>query len=323
MGPLRVAIRLLLWLATLALALASAAGAIAAQLGRGNLDFDALAHFAPLFLAGAAAALILSFLHRGWARWLAILPALAGIAAAGALIAPEFLRSTGPKAPAGAPGQVKLVQFNVWIANRDPQATLAWLNREDPDIAVIEEASLAFRSALRADGRWRVACGRCKVIILSKAAPADADPVWHRERSRRAPIAYAEFRDAQGPFEVIGVHHAWPFDADQPRQEARLAQAIGEADRRRVIVAGDFNSAPWSFARRRWDAAFAIPRRDRAVASWPARSYGWLRWFGTPFLPIDHVYAGPGWGTVSVRRGPRLGSDHYPLVVTLAPIAPR
>ena len=40
-----------------------------------------------------------------------------------------------------------------------------------------------------------------------------------------------------------------------------------------------------------------------------------------PLLPIDHLYAGPGWATVSVRRGPPLGSDHYPLVVTLAPVA--
>ena len=42
---------------------------------------------------------------------------------------------------------------------------------------------------------------------------------------------------------------------------------------------------------------------------------------GLPFalLPIDHVYAGPGWRTVRAERGPRLGSDHYPVIVTLAP----
>lgn len=40
-----------------------------------------------------------------------------------------------------------------------------------------------------------------------------------------------------------------------------------------------------------------------------------------PMLPIDHVYAGKGWRAVSVTRGPRLGSDHYPMVVVLAPSA--
>ena len=37
-----------------------------------------------------------------------------------------------------------------------------------------------------------------------------------------------------------------------------------------------------------------------------------------PFLAIDHVYAGAAWRTVSVERGPARGSDHFPVVVTLA-----
>ena len=92
--------------------------------------------------------------------------------------------------------------------------------------------------------------------------------------------------------------------------------------RERLIVTGDFNSAPWSFQRRRWDKAFGLVRRERAIPSWPAQAVGRLPWLGA-FLPIDHVFAGPGWATVSARRGPRLSSDHYPLVVTLAPVAPR
>ena len=65
-------------------------------------------------------------------------------------------------------------------------------------------------------------------------------------------------------------------------------------------------------------------RRDRALFTWPAQQDSRLRWLGLfPILPIDHVYAGPGWATVKVERGPRLGSDHYPVIVTLAPVAPR
>ena len=120
----------------------------------------------------------------------------------------------------------------------------------------------------------------------------------------------------------MGVHDAWPTDPDQPYQERRLAAVIAAAPKDRLIVTGDFNSAPCSFARRRWDAVFGIPRRERALPSWPARTYKRLKWLGLPFLPIDHVYAGPGWATVSVARGPRLTSDHYPVVVTLAPVGP-
>jgi endonuclease/exonuclease/phosphatase (EEP) superfamily protein YafD len=90
-----------------------------------------------------------------------------------------------------------------------------------------------------------------------------------------------------------------------------------------MILAGDFNSTPWSFARREDDRRFGLIRRDRAMWSWPAEfvgPHGFQAPF--PFLPIDHIYAGPGWATVSVSRGPRLGSDHYPLIAVLAPVAP-
>ncbi|MDE2488701.1 MAG: endonuclease/exonuclease/phosphatase family protein, partial [Alphaproteobacteria bacterium] len=88
-------------------------------------------------------------------------------------------------------------------------------------------------------------------------------------------------------------------------------------------VTGDFNSTPWSFSRRRWDKAFGLIRRDRALFSWPAGKTVWGVKPPFPILPIDHVYAGPDWATVSIRRGPKLGSDHYPVVAILAPVGPR
>jgi endonuclease/exonuclease/phosphatase (EEP) superfamily protein YafD len=87
-----------------------------------------------------------------------------------------------------------------------------------------------------------------------------------------------------------------------------------------MILTGDFNATPWSASLRRTDAALALTRRDRALPTWPARVLG--RSWPLPILPIDHVYAGPGWATVKVERGPAFGSDHYPLVVILAPVSP-
>jgi endonuclease/exonuclease/phosphatase (EEP) superfamily protein YafD len=324
MRALRLVLHLLLWPAVLLLASVSAAAAIAAQWGRVSLRLDLLAHFAPVWLAGAAAALALSFLFRRGLRWSIAGISLAGIACSLGLIAPEVLRDAGPRAAAGAPGALKIVQFNVWYHNPDPAAVLRWLETEDPDIAVIEENSPRFRAALKDQTRWIVSCGRCEVMMLSKRSPLQVQPARRRRgRELVAPLTRAVFADAAGRFELIGVHNAWPNDDDQPIQEDRLAAVAGASSAERLIIAGDFNSTPWSFARRRWDRTLGIPRRTRALATWPGRRYGRLRWLGAPFLPIDHVYAGPGWATVEVRRGPRLSSDHYPLVVTLAPVAPR
>jgi endonuclease/exonuclease/phosphatase (EEP) superfamily protein YafD len=84
-----------------------------------------------------------------------------------------------------------------------------------------------------------------------------------------------------------------------------------------MILTGDFNATPWSAELRRLDRTLGLSRRDRGLATWPAQLSG--RTWRLPFMPIDHVYAGPDWATVSVERGPWVGSDHYPVIVTLTP----
>src|SRR5690606_31941267 len=114
-----------------------------------------------------------------------------------------------------------------------------------------------------------------------------------------------------GSFDVVGVHYAWPTTSDQAGQGRALARVLDQLPRKRVILTGDFNSTPWSFARRREDALFGIERRTRALFSWPAAKFSRYRiQFPFPFLPIDHIYAGSDWRTVSIERGPALGSDH-------------
>lgn len=323
MGLVRLALNLLLGGPLLLLASLSAAAGVAAHLGRTSLQFDLLAHFAPVWLAGALACGVLGLLLlRGLPRLAVIGVSAAGAVAAGTLIAPELSRSTGPVAAAEAPGRIKLVQFNVWAHNRDYAGTVDWLQREDPDIAVLEETTPPLRALIRERGRWRIACPNCEVMVLSKQPPiAVGGPPTPRAQG---PLTRVTFRDGLGEFTVIGVHYAWPTDGgDQQAQEARLARAIEAVPRGRAIVAGDFNSTPWSYSRRRWDAIFGLARRDRALFTWPARQSTRLRWLGLfPLLPIDHVYAGPDWATIDVHRGPKLGSDHYPVVISLAPAAP-
>jgi endonuclease/exonuclease/phosphatase (EEP) superfamily protein YafD len=325
MRALRVALQVILGPPAVMAAAVSAVAALAAQAGRVSLRLDVLTHAAPVWLAVGVVTLLASLLFEGLLRRLVAGFALVGVVASGALIAPEFLRSTGPHAAADAPGQLKIVQFNVFADNTDPERILRWLDQENPDIVVIEENSRRFDAALRRHPHWRPACRRCEVMMLSRQGALWAEPArLRRGNETLAPLSRAGFQDARGVFEVIGVHNAWPIDSDQPMQEARLAEAIAAtADRDRLIVVGDFNSTSWSFARRRWDKAFGIPRRERALATWPAAFHGGPRWTPIPILPIDHVYAGPGWATVSVRRGPRLSSDHYPVVLTLAPVARR
>jgi endonuclease/exonuclease/phosphatase (EEP) superfamily protein YafD len=325
MGLLRLLLTFLLGPPLLLVAAGCAAAAAGAQQGRYSLRWDLLTHFVPLWGFGALVCglLALVLLH-GLIRWLVLAASLAGVILSLMLIAPEFTRDAGPRARAPAPEAMKVIQFNVWSHNADPEGTVAWLAAQKPDIAILEETTPAFRRLVEARTGWRSACRDCEVMIYSRMPPLAAG----RLTLGRAPgpLGRVTYDDGRGPFTVIGVHNAWPTDgADQQRQEARLAAVIAASPRERLIVTGDFNSTPWSFSRRTWDKAFGIPRRDVALFSWPAGGKITHTKFTSPvpFLPIDHVYAGRGWATVSITRGPKLGSDHYPVVAILAPVAPR
>lgn len=306
-------------------ALGCAGWALAAHGGRWNMRLDILTHFAPMLLAAAIVPLVygLAF-ESGWPR--AALLVLGGLAtlAAGLLVAPEYMRPRSEPAAAGAPGQIKLIQFNAWGRNTQHGETIAWLAAQDADILVVEEAA-RIGDELKAGLRgYHVSCGHCSVMIFSKAVPVAQDvPVEATENRIRPPIAGATFEDERGRYSVFGTHYTWPvYGGWQQAQGRVIARLLNKFPKDRLILTGDFNSTPWSFSRQREDAMFGIERRTRALFSWPAGRFSRLP-FNMPFpvLPIDHVYAGPGWRTVSVERGPKLGSDHYPVVVVLAPSA--
>ena len=309
----------------LLLALGCALCLMLAQGGRFSDRLDVLAHFAPVFLAGAVAALLF---------WLALgrrdraTPVFATIAIASAalLMGPELAAAASQKrVPAGGPS-LKIVQFNLWGRNRDPEATAAWLVEEDPDVIVFEEGfarSGGVARALAIRYPHSITCAEprpCSTLILSKRAPVAGGGLDGSVSDANLVGAWATYQGRRGQFTVVGVHYTWPLPAGpQQQQTLRLAKVLDRFPKDSLVVSGDMNSTPWSFSLRRQDRLFGLERRTRALFSWPAADFtDYSVPAPFPFLPIDQVYAGTAWKTVSVKRGPRLGSDHYPVVVELA-----
>lgn len=309
----------------------AAAVALAAQGGRFSDRLDILTHFTPVYLAVCLASTVVWILTGRYGRTTPMLALIGGLSAL-TLMAPELTAAatgTGGKASGET---LRVLQFNSWGLNRDPDGTARWILETDPDIVVLVEGarnSEAVVKALAARYPSRTTCAGtrpCSTMILSKRAPLARDGLSGGPATDQLSGAWATFGSPDGPFTVVAVHYTWPIPAGpQQAQARRLAKVLDRFPKDRLILSGDFNSTPWSFSMRRQDRMFGIERRTRALASWPT-SYEVTQFdeahyhtFPFPFLPIDHVYAGKGWRTVSVRRGPRLGSDHYPVLVTLAP----
>jgi len=304
------------------IAFASAGAALLSLGGAVSERLDVLTHFTPFYFAGGVLALVLVVASR--AGITPTLLAAVAIVVSGAIMAPEFLAAARRPSAATSGKPLKLIQFNLWARNTDPEGTARWIEGEDADIVVVEEAAGAGARVVQAIGGrypYRTPCRvdfDCSTLILAKTPPTASGDLWGAD-GKGLSGAWATFGDGADAFTLVAAHFTWPFPAGPQRaQSRRLADFLNRFGKASLIVAGDFNSTPWSFALRRQDARFGLARLTRAIFTWPAARFTrWRLWSPMAFLPLDHVYAGGAWRAVSVARGPRLGSDHYPVVVVL------
>jgi endonuclease/exonuclease/phosphatase (EEP) superfamily protein YafD len=296
--------------------LAAAVAGLLALGGTRDARLDVLSHFALVYgavgLAGGLWAIVAG-------RGPLVAAAVVAVAASGFLVLPEVTRDTGPAATAAAPGQLKVIQINARQENADIRRMDDWLNAQQPDVITITEARHDLRDLLVRRG-WKTAGEAGSLMIFTR------DYYVQMVRPTLSPdtklhFVNATYTAAGRPLEIFTAHMDWPTRLDSQIQPAELAPVVALRRDERMILTGDLNATPWSAQLRRLDVSLGLIRRDRAVPTWPAQVMG--QPWPLPFLPIDHVYAGRGWATVKVERGPWVGSDHYPLIVTLAPVAPR
>jgi endonuclease/exonuclease/phosphatase (EEP) superfamily protein YafD len=317
------AVRFVVEWGVVGLALGTCVAAVGAQGGRWNDRLDLLTHFAPLWLASGLVSLLLAVLVlRRWRRWTFAALSLIAVISATTLLAVDLRRLPDRYAAADPARTLKIITFNAWTRNRDIREVARWVAAENPDILVLPEGSGLLAEAIRAETGLRVFEGS-GAFIATRDKPLDERVAWDARflAGGSTALSWVVLRGPDGaPFTVVGVHCGWPIPARAAWADAqKITALLNTMDRSRTILAGDFNSTQWSFRQRVVDAAFGLERRDRAHLTWPARlpMFHGIR-FPWPFLSIDHLYAGGAWRTVSVKRGPEMGSDHYPLVATLA-----
>ncbi len=293
-------------------------------LGVASPLFDLLNSGAPLVAVGSVMLLVLSALVSLPLRRQALVLSAVALAGCSLLVGPELWAAASQKHVASIPGRtLTILDHNLWVENVDVDDTVRMIRRANADILFLQEREgrgQAVVDALRADypystdnhwsgdvilSRWPLVPGRALAPVLKSMVQAQ-NVSW----GVVAP-------PGQPPFVVATTHYGHP-DPGSPQQSQRFAAEIFLRQFRQnsTIFTGDFNLTPWSFRMHRQDRDLKLVRRTLALPTWPARLPGPYP-FPFPVLPIDHVYAGSDWKLVSVERGPRTGSDHYPVIVTL------
>ncbi|MEZ6002914.1 MAG: endonuclease/exonuclease/phosphatase family protein [Planctomycetota bacterium] len=298
----------LLWLAVGAGLLVTALS----FLGSSWWFFDILAHFrvqaVVIFVLGIALALLLG------GRKQALAGAL-GLAVQLGCAWPYLLPAQTLQAQSST---LKVLLSNVLTRNADHQSILETIQRENPDVIVLLEVSEGWlKDLLPGLEAWphRDTWPRDDnfgLAFFSRIPFADRGPT-----GLPRPAAHVQF-DWQGrSIPLLGFHPFPPIWGDAAAERDVQMESVGRlsmlADPMALVIA-DFNASPWSVA--------LEPLRQNNLRD-ARRGFGfaptWPTYMPWPLrIPIDHVYVGEGWQVLDFRVLEPMGSDHHPVVATLA-----
>jgi endonuclease/exonuclease/phosphatase (EEP) superfamily protein YafD len=279
---------------------------------------DSVNILAPYWLVLAAILLIGMAWFSRRARLAALALLLCYAAAGSVLLAP--LMSGTARASASSP-RIRVVSFNMYMANPEPAKAVDWIMRQDADFVILLEASrrnLPEVARLKQSYPYSYSCvpspAFCSTMILARQPAKEDWPLANGDPENRKTISAVTARfDIGGRTVPITAMHSdrpWPL-GKQETYWGELSDAVAAVGRR-GILAGDFNSAPWTFAMRGLSAGGELRLVSGLTGTWPVDArFGLLR------LPLDQVYLGPCLQQASVRRGPMLGSDHFPMVTDI------
>lgn len=269
----------------------------------------------PALAAGAVALFLLALITRDWRAI-----ALAGLLAAiniGLIF--SGLQGATAEAPTESKRFLRVVTFNIRFDNDRIDGVDRFLNETDADVVVLQEVTKDHIGPLHRglDARYPHSIGEFGTVIFSKH-PIKADgrvdrpgyPEWIRLLARWVEL------DVNGtPVELVGVHVARPFYPVLQEHDVAALTKFVLTRTRPVIVAGDFNMTPWTDQLKRFTHVTGLGRFNTFHFSWPMR---WRRLPIVPVVAIDNVFASRDFARIDTVAGPRLGSDHRPIIADIA-----
>jgi endonuclease/exonuclease/phosphatase (EEP) superfamily protein YafD len=262
---------------------------------------DLLANFplqyAVLFLALAVGQVIM----RQRVAWGSLALCGVNLALAGPVLIPRATPPTSCKGPIA-----RGVVANVNARSGDPARVRALLRETEADLVVL----------LEVDHHWLGEMAGWTQVVVTRSDEFSL-ALHTRHLIHRVdiltlggvPAVVAEVGITEGRVTVVGTHPVPPGGSSRSalrnehlEQLARIVRGLKGP----ILVLGDLNATPSSPHFRRFVSASELAPA-RALPTWPS-------FLGPVGIPLDHVLY-RGLCIRDVRLGPRVGSDHLPLVV--------
>ena len=213
---------------------------------------------------------------------------------------------------------IRAMLINLHAENGNTEHVLDVIKMAAPDILLLEEVTPKWAhelEVLNTTYRFRIAeprDGCFGITLLSKVPLEHSEVVEIGDAGVPSIITEAHF--PKGVVSIIGTHPLPPVGADYAEQRnTQLAALPGYVKEQKypVLLIGDLNTTPWSSYFRTLEEESGLKNSMQGFGhqpSWPS---------GMPFLriPLDHMLHAEEITIHNRMIGPKVGSDHLPVIV--------
>ncbi|MDF7806566.1 endonuclease/exonuclease/phosphatase family protein [Pontiellaceae bacterium B12219] len=279
--------------------------------GKFNWFFDLFSHFRVQYLQLC----LIPFVIALWKRRNKLAIALVLLVCLNyTFVLPLYFGKPGP-----ATGKtIRAMLMNINAENSNTDQVLGAIKTAAPDILLLEEVTPKWArelEVLNATYPYRIAEPRedCfGMVLLSKV------PLEHRQvveiGNSGVPSIIAEAYFPGGTISIIGTHPLPPIGADYSAQRNAQLAALPEFIQQQkypVLLIGDLNTTPWSPFFQTLEKESGLKNSMQGFGhqpSWPS---------GNAFMriPLDHVLHDEEISIHNRMIGPKVGSDHLPVIV--------
>ena len=218
----------------------------------------------------------------------------------------------------------KVLHFNVWYRNSEIDRVADVIRRSDADLVVLLEVTPRIRDRLKPvmdTYPYRLGCGEgdpCNIVVLSRAR-LSANALVRTSDSFRSPLLSFNASLGGCPMTVYATHLTRPYPFTSPEAQIRQAREVANevaAFPHAKLLIGDFNAAPWGHVMQSIATRAGLSILSGPGGTWPVSLPKQMR------IPIDHMLAGPGLAFVRREVLMPAGSDHAPVLSTVAVVEP-
>ncbi|HYO79831.1 MAG TPA: endonuclease/exonuclease/phosphatase family protein [Bryobacteraceae bacterium] len=218
--------------------------------------------------------------------------------------------------------RVRLLIGNVLQTNRNVRQYIELIAACNPDLIVLAETDRYWEHSLRIVERDYPHTIKCPLentygLVLYSRLPLIEPKILFRVEED-VPSFDTRVKLRTGDIFQLHVIHPRPphIGVDTVERDAELilvAKQVKETTLP-VIVTGDLNDVAWSHTTRLFLRLSSMldPRLGRAFCNTFHAHLPLFRW------PLDHLFHSRAFRLVNFERGPKTGSDHFPVIVELS-----